>query len=67
VGIDNVDVFEVQTAERRFETLNDVFAGQPVVVDEDGLGGAAVMTMSERDQPRVLIARPMAISDWPPA
>jgi hypothetical protein len=35
VGVDDVDVFEVESLQRGCEPLDDVFAGQAVIVDED--------------------------------
>ena len=45
MGVDNIDILELQTGERRLEALNDVFPRETVVVDENLTIGRAVVDL----------------------
>jgi hypothetical protein len=50
VGIDDVDVVEVEALERGAEAFDDVFAREAVVVDEDFAVGAAPVELGCDDE-----------------
>lgn len=48
MGVDDVDVLEVEALEGGAEAFDDVFAGEAVVVDEDFAVGAAPVELEVR-------------------